>query len=241
MITYKAISETGNRENNEDSVSVFQEKDRFCAALGDGLGGHGYGDMASRLVTENVTELFGRRMTASEAVLRECFEKSQARLLEEQARKKKENSMKTTLCVLMADGERLLWGHIGDSRIYRFVQGELAGRTLDHSVPQMLVAAGEITEEQIRRHPDRNRLLRAMGIEWTGSPYAVSAVHGCEPGQAFLLCSDGFWEWIEERDMEHCLRKARSAAEWLDDMAGLVRANGREEKMDNYSAVCVWM
>ena len=93
------------------------------------------------------------------------------------------------------------WGHVGDSRLYYFKNGRIVKRTLDHSVPQMLVAAGEIDEKEIRHHPDRNRLVRVMGMEWDEPKYQVSEPMPEEPGQAFLLCSDGFWENIEEEQI----------------------------------------
>lgn len=66
-------------------------------------------------------------------------------------------------------------------------------RTLDHSVPQMLVAAGEIDEKEIRHHPDRNRLVRVMGMEWDEPKYQVSEPMPEEPGQAFCFVRMDFW------------------------------------------------
>ena len=105
----------------------------------------------------------------------------------------------------------------------------------------MLAAAGEITTQQIRSHPDRSRLLRVMGMEWQRPPYVISKIHDYEPGHAILMCSDGFWEWIEEEEMENCLERAETAAQWLDHMKKIVLQNGEGKKMDNYSAVCIWL
>lgn len=240
VITYEMLSETGERDKNEDSIRVLQTQEGICAALGDGLGGHGYGEEASRLVTECVTEIFKKNAQVSEEVIRQCFEESQKRLVEKQKKAGKEYGMKTTLCVFLSDERRFLWGHIGDSRIYHFAGKKLAECTFDHSVPQMLVAAGEITSKQIRRHPDRSRLLRVMGMEWRRTPYVISDFHDYEPGHAILMCSDGFWEWIEEDEMESCLEKAETAADWLNSMKEIVRKNGEGQGMDNYSAICIW-
>lgn len=240
MITYSVLSERGTRPNNEDAVKVWQKGDFFCAVLGDGLGGHGFGDLASHIVTENVVNTFSIQPEVSEKAIRKCFEESQNLLLREQTKQRKENSMKTTLCILLADSKQILWGHIGDSRIYHFRHKKLDGRTLDHSVPQILASAGEITEQEIRKHPDRNRLLRVMGVEWDKTPYTLSSIHVNECGHAFLICSDGFWEWIEEKDMASCLRKAHSAGEWLKYMKKNVEKNAKKQDMDNYSAICIW-
>ena len=80
------------------------------------------------------------------------------------------------------------------------------GRTIDHSIPQMLALAGEIKEKEIRRHPDRNKLLRVVGTDWENPQYEISEDVEKTGGEAFLLCSDGFWENITEKEMVKCLK-----------------------------------
>lgn len=241
MLTYYIISETGSREINEDSVRVFQEDGYFCAALADGLGGHGYGNLASALVTANVARVARKSREASEFYIRKSFEDSQELLLKEQKIQKKEFAMKTTLVVFMADQEQLLWGHVGDSRLYYFEEGRIKERTLDHSVPQALAMAGEIKESEIRSHPDRSRLLRAMGIEWIRPAYKISEEKCRTDKQAILICSDGFWEWIEEAQMEECLSRAETVEEWVKAMQNIILKKADTEHMDNYSAIAVWL
>ena len=113
LITYEILSETGGRAKNEDSVQVRQTEKGICAALGDGLGGHGYGEEASRTVTECVMEVFEKNAQVSEETMRQCFEESQKRLVEKQKSAGKEYAMKTTLCVLLADERKFLWGFAG--------------------------------------------------------------------------------------------------------------------------------
>lgn len=149
--------------------------------------------------------------------------------------------MKTTLVLLMIDENNLLWGHIGDSRLYQFKNKKYVLHTPDHSVPQMLVKAGEITEKEIRGHADRNRLLRVMGIEWEYPQYEIAAIQKAEKQMNFLLCSDGFWELIEEKEMVKALKKAKSSKEWLDIMEQKILKNGKGKQMDNYSAIAVFL
>ena len=148
--------------------------------------------------------------------------------------------MKTTAVVLCID-EMIRWCHVGDSRLYYFKKKKLIQRTLDHSVPQMLVYAGEIKEKEIRNHPDRNRLLRVMGMEWTSNSYTLSDPVEKTGEQAFLLCSDGFWELIVEKEMQKCLKKAKTPEEWLELMKQIILKNGSNRDMDNFSAVAVWL
>lgn len=149
--------------------------------------------------------------------------------------------MKTTLVTLLIDGRDAEWGHIGDSRLYFFVGGHIRQRTLDHSVPQMLVKSGEISENDIRTHPDRNRLLRVMGSEWNRNSYELSRRITLTKDVSFLLCSDGFWEYIVEEWMENTLQNAKSVAHWLNMMERIVVENGRGRYMDNFSAIGVWI
>ncbi len=239
MLSYKVLSEPGEREYNEDYVGVAERGDLFCFVLADGLGGHGGGDEASRLVAEYILNDFEKNGESSEDYLKSAFEKSQELLLKEQERQKRVYEMKTTLVVLIIDDYFMRWGHIGDSRLYYFKNKKLKERTLDHSVPQMLVAAGEIREDQIRGHSDRNRLLRAMGSEWDMPRYQLAKPIERSGNEAFLLCSDGFWEWIEEKQMQSLLKKASSSENWIKQMKETVQKNGMGKGMDNYSAIAV--
>lgn len=105
----------------------------------------------------------------------------------------------------------------------------------------MLALAGEIREKDIRHHEDRNRLLRAMGNEWDDSSpkYEIDDTLDIEKGMSFLLCSDGFWEWITEKEMEKCFCKGDSSREALDMMVERVKKSGKNKNMDNYSAILI--
>lgn len=147
--------------------------------------------------------------------------------------------MCTTLVVLTITGRMAQWGHIGDSRLYMFRRNRIYHQTLDHSVPQMLVRVGELDPSQIRKHPDRNRLLHSIGYEWSGRPYSIGPETELMEGDAFLLCSDGFWEYIEETEMISLLKKHKDPVSWLEAMRKIVAQRGRDEQQDNYSAICI--
>lgn len=149
--------------------------------------------------------------------------------------------MKTTVTCLVLRGETAKFAHIGDSRIYYFEKGKYVMRSQDHSVPQMLVKRGEIAEKDIRRHEDRSLLLRVMGTEWDGPKYQVVEGITLTKRSSFLLCSDGFWELIDEKMMCKTLKKAANPQEWLDSMEKNVLENGKGTNMDNYSAIAVFV
>lgn len=239
MVTYKIISRLGNRLVNEDCTGMHQRGAEYGFFLADGLGGHGKGDVASKIAVQQAILQFEAGGSTKEA-MKDVFEAGQAGVLEQQNAAGNSHGMKTTMTALFVGERTIFWGHIGDSRIYYFQNDRLVTRTMDHSVPQMLVAAGEIKEKEIRRHPDRNRLLRVMGVEWDRPMYQISEPVMKKGRQAFLMCSDGFWELIDEKDMTQLLKKASSAEQWLDEMENLVKKHGAGSNMDNYSAIAVW-
>ncbi|MDO5603178.1 MAG: protein phosphatase 2C domain-containing protein [Oscillospiraceae bacterium] len=240
MMTYAMFSRQGERENNEDCIRMKEKKEASVFLLADGLGGHGAGEVASQMTVAYGAELF-EWSDSYEHYLTDLFENGQKRLLELQKVRHAAAQMKTTLTALIIAGNNAVWGHIGDSRLYLFEDGMLRKRTLDHSVPQMLVKSGEISESDIRTHPDRNRLLRVMGSEWGRSSYDISEKIRVRSGLSFLICSDGFWEYITEEWMESTLRSAKSAAHWLNMMEKIVVRNGQGNHMDNFSAIGVWI
>ena len=120
-------------------------------------------------------------------------------------------------------------------------KGKYILRTLDHSVPQMMVSRGDLREKDIRKHEDRNRLLRVMGAEWDSPKYQMTGPVPVTRHTSFLLCSDGFWELIDEKMMCRTLKKAKNAREWLGAMEQIVLENGRGTNMDNYSAIAVFV
>lgn len=240
MLTYSVITNPGDRGVNEDSVGVFENEALTGFLLCDGLGGHGMGDEASGLVKEVFGSLFSK---TDEAVnfLADTFLAAQDVLMTEQVERRAKHKMKTTAVALVTDERNAYIGHIGDSRLYAFAKNKVKFRTSDHSVPEMLVKAGEIKEKDIRNHPDRSRLLRVMGVDWEEAMYELHEPVELKKYQAFLLCSDGFWELIEEKAMCRILKKSNSADEWLKNMTETVKRNGEGRDMDNFSAIAVWV
>ncbi len=239
MISYYMITDKGDRHNNEDAVGVKHIDDKYCFIVADGLGGHGKGEEASALVKDSILESFSNDSTIID-FLEEAIEKAQIELLDEQKKKHTSMDLKTTLVALMLDDKQMKWIHIGDTRLYRFEKNKVKQRTIDHSVPQMLALAGDIKEKDIRNHPLRSKLMRVMGSEWEKQEYEVSEVNEINNTQAVLMCTDGFWEYITEKEMCKLLKKSCSVENWVQKMLEIVRSNGVEKNMDNYTAIAIW-
>lgn len=239
MVDSALFTNPGGRSNNEDYVVSTKKDDAMCFVLCDGLGGHDCGEVASETVAEYVIDLFKEKGNYS-TFLEDAFNGAQETLLKLQQEREMVNAMKSTMVVLVVTGEEMKWAHIGDSRLYHiFNDATKYERTRDHSMIQILCDVGEISEEEMRKHPDRNKVLRVMGAEWSTKSFDKSAILERDGRHAFALMTDGFWEYVLEDEMLELLDNATSAQEWLDSMKVLVEERADMTSTDNYSAICV--
>lgn len=241
MIEYAVFTDAGEQEANEDTVKVFinQPLQTYAFVLADGLGGCGNGKTASEFVADFTGAAMESAPTLSDNFLDQCFSQAQELLMQEKKRSG-QSAMKTTMVLLLLKEGIARWGHIGDSRLYLFRRDKVLRQTLDHSVPQMLAISGQIRQKDIRHHPDRSRLLRAMGAHWDEPMYEIDEHRFLtRKGDTFLLCSDGFWEWIDEKTMLQLIKKGAGAYETLQNMVREIRTAGKEKDMDNFSAILI--
>jgi PPM family protein phosphatase len=175
-------------------------------------------------------------------VLERGFALAQTRIAERQEREAALATMSATVAALLVDpaGRNAVWGHLGDSRILHFRRGALHAVTRDHSLVQRLVDAGYVAADRIADHPNRNVLYGALGAEGDTQPTVEREHVALRDGDAFLLCTDGFWGRIESSEIEEQLRLSGSVDEWLDGMRRAV-AEGMRGGEDNYTAVGVWI
>lgn len=217
----------GGHEINEDSCLSLPETGIFIVA--DGLGGHTDGEKAS--------------MAAIDYFERSCrggyTDEEITRLLEEANNEvlNKGDGGKTTVAAAFTENGRFVYANVGDSRVYYFRGGKIIAATKDHSVCQASVDMGMMRPEDIRGNEDRSRLLKVLGAEKELNIKKRYQPIEVQNGDAFLVCSDGFWEYVFETEMEADLLKSDSAEVWLKYMLKrhILRA---ENKGDNYTAIC---
>ncbi|MDS4015080.1 MAG: protein phosphatase 2C domain-containing protein [Candidatus Accumulibacter sp.] len=234
------LSEVGGRSRNEDACGYWTSSGGCCWVVSDGAGGHGSGDIAARLVVSTVLNLFAPRPSAEPDDAVALLEAANDAVVNEKGSGSTTDDMHATAVILLIDrpGGTAVWGHVGDTRIYLFRHGQVVYQTRDHTVVQNLIDAGYGSVDMIRTHPQRSLLTSAIG---SNEALALSVVREATPltsGDFFLLCTDGWWEHIQESEMEELLAEASCAAEWLGLMRRLIRQRAPSDN-DNYTALCV--
>lgn len=234
------LSRIGGRKRNEDSCGYWTSEAGCCWVVSDGAGGHGGGDVASRLVVSTILERFSAHPEVSSEAVVGLLEAAHAAVMKGKASPSPGTDMHATCVLLLIDRAQgvVVWGHAGDSRAYLFRHGQLAYQTRDHSLVQSMIDAGYGSADLIRTHPQRSLLTSAIGnagelvISVSGEPVPA------EPGDVFLLCSDGWWEYVDEARMQQTLAEASTPAVWIETMAAAV-ARAAGEDNDNYTAIGV--
>ena len=226
----------GGRDHNEDSVRCRIEGQRGVFVVADGLGGHQCGEVASALAADTLLDGCLQAETVDADALTTLFRDANAKILEQQSQPGQEG-MKTTAALLCLEDDRVLRAHIGDSRVYHFSGGALASVTGDHSVTYKKYLGGEISYMDVYHDDDRSSLLRVLGKS-TCQPETEAET--AAPGDAFVLCSDGFWEFVYNEEMLLDLSKASSPQHWAELM--LLRHIRRiPPGNDNFSLITVFV
>jgi serine/threonine protein phosphatase Stp1 len=187
-IRHNAVTHVGRvRHLNEDSILALP--DQKIWAVSDGMGGHDGGDFASQTVIEAIAAL-PLDLEPAERVshLRAAMGRAHEQIRAEAARRGVATMGATVVVMMLTDGSFAgFWA--GDSRLYRFRDGQIEMLTTDHSVVAELVISGKMSWDEAELHPQSNAITRAVGV---GESLELEKVRGeVRPGDRFLLCSDG--------------------------------------------------
>lgn len=222
------------RASNQDSG--YAGTHLFLVA--DGMGGHAGGDVASSLATQTVTAVADERFESIDVArerLVDAVKNSASELVDAVREHPDLNGMGTTVSALLRHNNQVVIAHIGDSRIYRLRQGVLEQITTDHTFVQKLVETGRITAEEAMVHPRRNVLMRVLG-DFEGSVEIDSAILDTEPGDRWLLCSDGLCGFVAEQAIADVLNKEPDAAKAANTLIEMTLDRGAP---DNVTVVIV--
>jgi PPM family protein phosphatase len=216
------------RRRNEDAFV----HDPPLFAVADGMGGAKAGEVASRLAAAAFREFHEADELGPEERVTAIIQEANRRIYERARSDAQASGMGTTITAALLVGNGVAVGHVGDSRAYRLRDDRLDQLTDDHSLVADLVRSGRLTAEEADTHPQRSVITRALGTdpEVDVDTFTVEA----EPGDLFLLCSDGLTTMVADEEITDIVRGA-------DDLAqatkALVKAANRAGGEDNITVV----
>lgn len=234
------------RSHNEDCFDIDPERQMFVVA--DGMGGHSHGEIASRIAVQAIREYvaesakdraddgagraFDRPAEPQNNRMREAIRLAHDRVIKAIRQDGALHGMGTTVVGLLLDRDHVSIAHVGDSRAYRLRGGKLELLTQDHTWVNEQVVAGFLSEEQARVHPLKNVVTRALGGD---SEVEVDVREWpAEPGDLFLLCSDGLTTMLSDAEI---LERLGSTRRLEEACSRLVRDANARGGFDNISVV----
>ena len=226
------------RDNNEDSIML--RPDLGLAVLADGMGGHQAGEVASAMAIDLVKQFFENASQRSGVlnyndIVSDSIMLANSAIFELSKNKADCAGMGSTVVVTYFDGEKVYVGHVGDSRLYRYRDGELHQVTEDHSLVQELVSRGLLSKEEAIESTNKNLVTRALGIE--ESVQIDVAEEKWQPGDIYLLCSDGLNDVLRDDVISDILESNKDNLETaLDSLIETVNSNGGP---DNVSVILI--
>ena len=225
-----------SRENNEDALG-FDPVTRLCV-LADGMGGYNAGEVASGMAVSFIRAELGRwlEQAGADANAKEvrramhiCVENSNNSVFNAAHSNPQYAGMGTTLVVGVFHGDRLVLGHIGDSRCYRLRGPVLQQITKDHSLLQEQLDAGLITPQQAMTSVHKNLVTRALGVEDT--VLLDVNEHRVEVGDLYLMCSDGLSDMLADEQISEILLRTSSVHEKAQQLVAAANDNGGRDNI----------
>jgi protein phosphatase len=207
-------------------LSIDPERDTLFACVCDGMGGPGNGAQASRLVLEN---LKGHPNPTTEEQLRAVILNAQEDLCNFAILHPEVAGLGATIAGISIATHHVLAFNVGDSRVYRLRGGYLQLITKDHSMVQQLVDAGQLSEGDVRKHPERNVVTSALVGQANASQPELCSVRDLDTFATYLICTDGLWEALSIDEMEECL--AAGAEAGAGDLAAAALAAGATDNV----------
>ena len=223
------------RDHNEDSVTILSnDNGEYILAVADGMGGHKAGEVASSIATTHLEARFvslDTLGTKEEAIewLREVTKEINDKIFAYTFQNPDSKGMGTTLVVAIRTRDYVLFGNIGDSSGFVYKNGKLVKVTKDHTLVNLLVSTGELTEEEAKYHPRKNVLMRALGAN---NPIEIDIFDVDISVRGILLCSDGLTNMLTFEQIEKVLNSKDNIEEKI---IKLIRKSNSRGGTDNIS------
>lgn len=225
------------RSHNEDSVTILRNaSDEYLMIVADGMGGHRAGEVASSMVVTHMGKRFSEMATVGTKVdainwLNDNINEINKNIIEYTEKNPESTGMGTTCVMALWTNDFLIFGNIGDSSGFAIKDNKLHKVTHDHTLVNLLVEAGDLTEEEAKYHPKKNVLMKALGSGDKAELDIFEVVDSATDG--VLLCSDGLTNMLTKEQIEKVLEDVELDIE--EKVIKLIRKCNARGGTDNIS------
>ena len=233
-------SRVGARRYNQDRIGHWATSDALLMVVADGLGGHARGELAAQVTVDTLARGFEAaakpKLTDPDLFLFRGLARAHGAIVQEAQRLDLHDTPRTVAVACVVQDGYLYWSHVGDSRLYLVRRGRVIARTKDHSRVQQLVDDGRIRQEAATAHPERNVLTRCLGGDHAPRLEPTTSARLAKD-DVVLLCSDGLWGPLTERQLLNGL-EGKDLSVALADLAALAEARAGAQ-CDNVSVIAM--
>lgn len=232
------FSEAGTKNKNNDYFGYVQLDNYAIWAVADGFDEEEGADVAARLAVESAIEYFMLHPEFSREIISEIMSYVNLKVREKQSETERYSLMHTSFLIVISNYNALLYGNIGNTRFYHLRNGYVISQSSDDTVAQLLVEEEALNTGDLKYHRQRNDLLQAIGDYGEIKPNILKTPITLQEKDVFCLTTMGFWENIDEKEMEVELSRYDESKKWLVSLEKKVVATLRDD-VENYTFAAV--
>ena len=228
------LSEAGTKTENSDYFGYILLDNYAIWAVADGFDEEEGAKVAARIAVESVIEYFMLRPRFNYDVIKEMMDYANLKVKEKQEEAKKYSLMHTSLLIVISNYNSILYGNVGNTRFYHIRGGYIVSQSKDDTIAQLLVDEEALNVSDMKFHRQRNDLLQAIGDFGKIKPNIIKSPVELMEKDVFCLTTVGFWENIDEHDMENDLSRFEDKKQWLNSLEKRILASLRDN-IENYT------
>ena len=228
------LSEAGTKAENNDYFGYVLLDNYAIWAVADGFDEEEGAKVAARIAVESAIEYFMLRPRFNYDVIKEMMDYANLKVKEKQEETQKYSLMHTSFLIVISNYNSILYGNIGNTRFYHIRGGYIISQSRDDTIAQLLVDEEALNISDMRFHRQRNDLLQAIGDFGKIKPNIIKKSVELMENDVFCLTTVGFWENIDEHDMENDLSRFEDKKQWLNSLEKRVLASLRDN-IENYT------
>ena len=232
------FSEAGTKNKNNDYFGYVQLDNYAIWAVADGFDEEEGADVAARLAVESAIEYFMLHPEFSREIISEIMSYVNLKVREKQTETERYSLMHTSFLIVISNYNALLYGNIGNTRFYHLRNGYVISQSSDDTVAQLLVEEEALNTGDLKYHRQRNDLLQAIGDYGEIKPNILKTPITLQEKDVFCLTTMGFWENIDEKEMEVELSRYDESKKWLVSLEKKVVATLRDD-VENYTFAAI--